>query len=159
MHTINHSLENTILDSEGRYLQAQELQPLEQYVQSYAVRLETYQNLSEKSSKLVLDALNLFGQDYPDVMAKSGKRCHYDMSCVLRYIALSILRDDELFFIEEMMSWLDTVLVAYKRNQHCASAYLHLMQGIKEALPASNVELIRPYIDSVVNQLQSHAKQ
>lgn len=159
MHTINHALEEKVLESEGRYLKTQELHSLEQFAQSYAVRLETYQNLGEKSADLVLNALRLFGQEYPEVMAKSGKRCHYDMTSVLRYIALSILRDDELFFIEELMSWLDTVLVAYKRNHHCASAYQHLMNELKAALPASNVDLIRPYIDSVITQLQSHAKQ
>lgn len=158
MHTINHSLEEKIFESEGRYLDAQELRGIENYVQSYVNRLETYHNLRDRSSQFVNRALEKLGQAHPDIIEKSGERCHYDMTSVLRYMALSILRDDEVFFTEEIMSWLDTVLVAYKRNAQCATAYQLLMSEMRAVLPSSNINLIRPYIESVVNLLQSHAK-
>lgn len=157
MHTLNHALEEKVLDADGAYLDAQGLRSLEHYAQTYASRLETYQNLRDRSSNLITQALRQLSQSHPDIIRKHGQRCQYDMTEVLRYIALSILRDDEVFFKEQMMSWLDTILLAHKRNEHCATAYRYLQDAINSELPTSNSSLIRPYIDSVVLTLQSHA--
>ncbi len=157
MHTINHTLEEQVLSAEGKYLEPQGMSDIERYAQTYATRLETYHNLREQSNALILQTLKRLGQNHPDLINKHGQRCQFDMACVLRCVALSILRDDEVFFIEEMMSWLDTILVAYKRHDHCAEAYQMLMHDMEAALPSSNIDLIRPYIDSAILTLQSHA--
>lgn len=157
MHAINHTLTRKILDADGRYLDVQELKTLEQYLQSYASRLETYHALRDQSTALVAQALKRLGQAYPDLIQKYGQRCQYDMSEVLRYTALSILRDDETFFKEQMISWLDTILLAHKRHAHCATAYRYLQEGINQALPAASSSLTRPYLEIVTLTLQSHA--
>lgn len=157
MHTINHSLERAILDADGRYLDTQELHLIDQYVQSYEVRLQTYQQLRDNSEKLVMHALRRMSQAYPDLIQKYGQRCKYDMSEVLRYVALSILRDDEVFFKEQMISWLDTILVAHKRTAQCVNAYRYLQEAIAATFPAPSLNLIRPYLDITINALQSHA--
>lgn len=157
MHTLNHNLDRTIAEADGRYLDPQELYPLEQYIQSYAIRLHTYQQLRDNSEKLIIYALRKMAQTYPELIQQYGQRCKYDMAEVLRYIALSILRDDETFFKEQMMSWLDTILVAYKRTTHCSTAYRHLQEAITASLPAQEANLIRPYMEIVTQSLQSHA--
>lgn len=157
MRTLNRILEKKVLEADGSYLDAQGLRPLEQYFQSYATRLETYQHLHVQSPKLALQALRKLAQVYPELIHKHGQRCQYDMSEVLRYIALSILRDDEIFFKEQMMSWLDTILVAHKKNAQCMVAYRYLQEAINTNLPATSSSLIRPYLDSVITSLQSHA--
>ena len=157
MRTLNYSLDNNILEADGRYLEAQELQPLEDYLQTYATRLETYQQLREHSEKLVLLALRKFATTHPELIQQHGGRCKYDMTEVLRYIALSILRDDEIFFKEQMMVWLDTILLAHKRNSHCVVAYRNLQEAIAVNLPAPCANLIRPYLELISQSLQSHA--
>lgn len=157
MNTLNHTLEQHILDAEGRYLNAQELSPLEHFIQSYTARLEAYQHLRDQSDKLVLQVLRKLAQTYPDLIQKHGQRCKYDMGEVLRYIALSILRDDEVFFKEQMMSWLDTILVAHNRTAHCATAYRYLQEAVNATLPATSSNFVRPYLDIVLLSLQSHA--
>jgi hypothetical protein len=157
MHTINHTLEDKILAADGLYLDGQGLRPFEQFAQSYTTRLETYQNLRDKGATLVIQALRKLAQEYPDIVQKHAQRCQYDMSEVLRYVALSILRDDEIFFKEQMIDWLDTILMAHKRHTHCAFAYRHLLEAINANFPASQSSLIRPYLDLVVTTLQSHA--
>jgi hypothetical protein len=157
MHTLNHILEKNLLQADGRYLTPQELHPLEQYLQSYANRLETYQQLGRQSDKLVLQALRQLSQSHPDLIQKHGQRCKYDMTEVLRYIALSILRDDETFFKEQMLSWLDTVLLAFHRSNHCVNAYRYLHDAINNSLPTNCANLIRPYFDIIITALQSHA--
>ena len=157
MHTLNHALEEKIIAADGAYLDGQALRSFEQFVQSYSTRLATYQDLRDKSQNLVLQALRKLAQSHPEVIQKHGQRCQYDMTEVLRYIALSVLRDDEVFFKEQMMAWLDTILLAYKRNDHCTTAYRHLQDAINANLPPANSMLVRPYLDYVINVLQSHA--
>ncbi|XGW00483.1 MAG: phycobilisome protein [Leptolyngbya sp. BL-A-14] len=157
MHTLNHTLEKCVLEADGRYLNAQELSPLEQYAQSYAVRTHTYQQLRDSGDALILQALRKLGQTYPELIQQHGQRCKYDMTEVLRYVALSILRDDETFFKEQMMSWLDTILLAHKKTAHCMKAYRFLQEAIAATLPAEDVALTRPYFDIVTQSLQAHA--
>lgn len=157
MHSLNHTLECSIIEADGRYLSAQDLYPLEQYVQTYAARVATYQQLSQQSEKLVLQSLRKLALSHPDLIRQHGSRCKYDMTEVFRYIALSILRDDEIFFKEQMMSWLDTILVAYKQNNHCAMAYHYLQEIVEASLPPASSGLIRPYLDHVIQSLKSHA--
>ncbi len=157
MHTLNHQLELNVLEADGRYLNTQELYPLENYIQSYSVRLHTYEQLRDNGEQLVLRSLRKMAQTYPELIQQHGQRCKYDMTEVLRYIALSVLRDDETFFKEQMTVWLDTILLAYKRNQHCVVAYRALQEAISTTLPSSDASLIRPYLEIVLQTLQSHA--
>ncbi len=157
MQVINHSLEKTILEADGRYLNAQELQPLEQYLRTYNTRMQAYQVLRDESENLVMQSLRKLAQTHPDVVQKHGPRCKYDMSEVLRYIALSILRDDSVYFKEQMSDWLDTILLAHRRNTQCATAYHYLQEVVQATLPATASDVIRPYLEILINTLQSHA--
>jgi len=156
MGILNHVLERAIAEADGRYLNTQELMPLEHYVQGYSHRLEVYQYLRDNSDKLVLFSLRKLAQAHPDLVQKHGPRCKYDMTEVLRYIALSVLRDDETFFREQMMSWLDTILVAHKRHSACVVAYKALQEAVNSTFPAQATTLIRPYLELVIQTLQSH---
>jgi hypothetical protein len=157
MRTINHFLEEKVREADGSYLDMQGLKPFEQFAHSYVTRLETYQNLRDQSANLVMQALRKFAQTHPELIQKHGQRCQYDMTEVLRYVALAILRDDETFFKEQMMSWLDTILLAHKKQNQCSTAYRYLLDAISASLPPANSSLIRPYLDSVLMTLQSHA--
>ena len=72
-------------------------------------------------------------------------------------MSVAILRDDEVFFKEQMMSWLDTILLAHKKTAYCVVAYRNLQEAITTALPAPSSNLIRPYLEVVIQALQSHA--
>jgi hypothetical protein len=154
MQALNHILTQNILEADGRYLSTQELAPLERYYEGYQRRLEAYQHLRDRGDRLVIAALQKLAQTYPDLIRQHGPRCKYDMSEVLRYIALSVLRDDELFFKEQMMVWLDTILQAHKRNTHCGLAYRYLLETIVATLPAPVSNLVHPYLEGVIQSLQ-----
>lgn len=156
LSAINHTIDEAILEADGRYLDTQALQSLEQFMHSYATRLDVYQQLRDQSDKLVLMALRKMGQSHPEIIQQHGPRCKYDMSETLRYIALSILRDDEIFFKEQMSVWLDTILLAHKRTSHCADSYRYLQEAIHQIVPSAN-SLVKPYFDIVIVALQSHA--
>lgn len=156
MHAFNHTLENSLLEADGRYLDTQELHLLEHYIQSYTSRLQIYQQLRDTSDKLVIYSLRKLAQTYPEVIQQYGWRCKYDMTEVLRYVALSILRDDEVFFKEQVMAWLDTIILAHKKTAQCVMAYRYLQEAVVSVLPPASVSLVRPYLDLVIQSLQSH---
>lgn len=156
MDFLNQSLKKNVLEADGNYLNTQGLDILEQYVESYSIRLETYQFLRDQSKNLVIEALKYLFERYPELLQKHKQRCAYDMSEVLRYIALSILRDDETFFMETLFSWLDTILVAHKKNQACAEVYRYLYQLVDKHLPSRCSVLVFPYLDKVAQVLESH---
>lgn len=157
MHALNHNLEQSIIDADGRYLKPDELQPLENYVNSYASRLDTYQKISQHNDAIVLNALKRFARVHPEIIQKSGKRCQYDMGEVLRYIALSILLDDEFFFQEQLMFWLDTVLRAHRKQTACSKAYKYLQEAVEEILPSANADQVRPFIGTVLSALKPYS--
>jgi hypothetical protein len=157
MRTINHELEKTVLEADGRFLNSRELDILERYLNSYDKRQQTYQLLRDNSKTLVIAALRRLFEKYPDLLQKHKQRCAYDMSEVLRYVALSVLRDDETFFMEATLSWLDTILVAYKKNNACSDAYRFLKEAVDKHLPSHSSLLVSPYLDRVQQILGSHA--
>jgi hypothetical protein len=157
MSSLNYTLERAIVAADGCYLDPQALSSIEQYVQSYAPRLQTYQQLRDHSEKFVIHTLRHLSQRHPDLIQQHGQRCKYDLTEVLRYIALAILRDDEVFFTEQMMTWLDTILLAYKQTARCVFAYQYLQDAIVASLPESQANLIRPYLSRMIQALQAHA--
>jgi hypothetical protein len=157
MHTLNHTLEKKIVQADGGYLDAQGMRSFEHYVQSYPVRLEAYQLLRDRSAALIIQSLKRLAQSYPELVQKHGPRCQYDMTEVVRYVALSILRDDETFFKEQMMSWLDTILLAHKRQSHCTIAYRFLQDAVNAGFSPTSSTLVYPYLDCVITTLQAHA--
>lgn len=157
MYTLNHTLEKNVIEADGRYLNAKELTALEQYAQGYAGRLTAYQEVRDHSKQLVVQALTHLFKAYPDLLQSHKQRCVYDMSETLRYIALSILRDDEVFFMEALMSWLDTILLAYKKTGPCAIAYRHLQDAVEQHLSPNSASFVRPYLERVRQGLEAHA--
>ncbi|WP_008317864.1 phycobilisome protein [Leptolyngbya sp. PCC 6406] len=156
MTALNHRLQQTIIDADGRYLSGDELLPLENYLGTYPRRLEAYQEISQKSNELVLAALRKFARVHPEIIQHSGKRCQFDMSQVLQYMALALLLDDEFMFREKMMFWLDTMLRAHHKQEACSKAYHHLQEAIQSNLTANTTELVRPLINIVFESLQSY---
>lgn len=157
MPALNHKLQQTIIDADGRYLSSDELRPLEQYFETYQKRLDAYQEVSQKGNDLVLAALRKFARVHPEIIQRSGKRCQFDMTQVLRYITLAVLLDDEFMFREKMMFWLDTMLRAHHKQDACCKAYHHLQEAAQEHLSASTAALVSPMINIVFESLQSYS--
>ncbi|NEQ99457.1 MAG: phycobilisome protein [Cyanothece sp. SIO2G6] len=158
MYAINNQLSQQCIEADGRYLDAVEIRTFEKFAESYQTRLQVYQEVQQNSDALVLGALKKLSRRHPELIRKSGKRCHYDLSSTLRYAALSMLRDDVRFFDETVIIWLDTVLVAHRKYSKCTEAYTFLAEEIAHQLSHDAAHLLQPYMDSVIQLLDSHVK-
>lgn len=151
MQAINRQIEDKIINADGRYLTDDEIQPFLKYISTYKIRLQTYYQLSQKSDEIVLKALRKLNAGYPSVVQKYGKKCQFDMTAVLRYAALSMLRDDEAFFQEKLLFWHCTMV--RNHNQEAIAAYQQLKGVINEAMAPNQASLITPYLDLVITSL------
>jgi hypothetical protein len=149
LFTITHSFEGMIIEPERAYLKDQDLRELEQYAQSFTDRLKAYELVRDYADEIVVDALKRLVADYPDRINKQDK-CKYDMTIVLRYMALSMLREDKYFFRDRMIDWLGTVITSSQVRAECADGYPKLYEAIKSRLPANQALLFKPYIDIAI---------
>ncbi|HLO50464.1 MAG TPA: phycobilisome protein [Kamptonema sp.] len=158
MPGINTTWEKVINQSDGRYLNNTELQTMQRYVQTFSVRSKTYEILRDKSDSLVTQAMKKFMLVHPEIVQKHSQRCVYDMKMTMCIMALAILRDDQQFFKECLSLWLTNILQAYQKNLPCLKAYCCLQEILKEQLPAAANQLITPYIEIVLQALDTPAK-
>ncbi len=151
---INRTLEESMLSIERSHLSNTDIYRLEGFAHGFATRVKTYNLLRDNAGAIVDRTLQFLSQAHPTLMAKHSARCKYDMSEVLRYMALAILRDDERFFSEQMMDWLSTVLHSYQVTKECAMAYRKMHETIERLLPPECAILTKPYFDVVLTLLE-----
>lgn len=145
MLTMHRILDEKANDIGSVYLTDSDLLSLERFANNFSVRLKTYNLLRDCSDEITMRSLRLLAQQYPELIQKQLQRCKYDMSNVIRYMSLSILRDDELFFRETLMDWLTNIINSYQVTKECSTAYRLMQSVIDEMLPAECAALIKPY--------------
>ncbi|CAN1209620.1 hypothetical protein TUMEXPCC7403_05310 [Tumidithrix helvetica PCC 7403] len=153
MPAINRVLEDKSREADRMYLTDSDLGLLERYAKDFANRAKTYNLLRDRNEAIVKQSIQMLALNYPSLVEKLADRCKYDMSNVLRYIALAILRDDEQFFRDQMGDWLSTVLCSYQVSTECSMAYRKMQESINTQLPSECAILVKPYIDMTVMSL------
>ncbi|PZU99452.1 MAG: phycocyanin [Pseudanabaena sp.] len=153
MTTMNRVLEEKISDVDRVYLTDADLVSLEQFASSFSVRVRTYNLLRDRSDEITIHALKLLAQQYPELVQKQLQRCKYDMSNMIRYTSISVLRDDELFFRETLMDWLANIINSYQIAKECSTAYRLLQTAVDALLPAECAAMIKPYTNMAISAL------
>ncbi len=153
MQAINSKLQELINENEGRYLSSGDMQSMKRYLQTFAERVKCYEILREKGDLLVRHALKKFMSLHPDIMQKHGQRCYYDMTQVMRYSALAILKDDPRFFNDALVLWQVNILTAYQRQNSCEVAYRCLKETTSSHLPSPVNQYLDPYLNRMIEAL------
>ena len=153
MLTMNRTLDEKLADIDHVYLTDSDLVNLERFANSFSVRVKTYNLLRDRADEITIKSLQLLAQQYPELVQKQLQRCKYDMSNVMRYTSLSILRDDELFFREALMDWLANIINSYQIAKECSAAYRLMQSVVDEMLPAECASLVKPYSDMAIAAL------
>jgi Phycobilisome protein len=154
MLTINRNLDEKVGDIDRAYLTDEDLLNVEKFVTGFPVRVKTYNLLRDLSDELVLRSISLLAQQYPELVQKSSRVCKYDMSLNLRYVALSILRDDELFFREALIDWHANIIHSYGISKEVSVAYCLLRDITKKIAPPECFSLINPYFEVTISAFQ-----
>ncbi len=153
MLTMNRTLDAKVTAVDHVYLTDSDLVNLERFANSFSLRVKTYNLLRDRADEMTIKALKLLAQQYPELVQKQLQRCKYDMSNVIRYASLSVLRDDELFFTETLMDWLANIINSYQVAKECSTAYRLLQSVMDEMLPTECVVLVKPYTEMAISAL------
>ena len=153
MLTVNRTLDEKLADVDHIYLTDSDLFNLERFANSFSVRVKTYNLLRDRADEITIRTLKLLAQQYPELVQKQLQRCKYDMSNVMRYTSLSVLRDDEVFFSETLMDWLANIINSYQVAKECSTAYRLLQSVIDEMFPPECAALVKPYSDMAISAL------
>jgi len=146
-------LDEKIANIDHVYLTDSDLYNLERFANSFSVRVKTYNFLRDRTDEITIRSLKLLAQQYPELVQKQLQRCKYDMSNMIRYTSLSILRDDELFFRETLMDWLANIINSYQVAKECSTAYRLFQSVIDEMLPPEYAALVKPYSEMAISAL------
>jgi hypothetical protein len=155
MLTMNRTLDEKIAAVDRVYLTDTDLVNLERFANSFSVRVKTYNLLRDHGDEITVRSLKLLAQQYPELVQKQLQRCKYDMSNMIRYASLAVLRDDELFFRETLMDWLANIINSYQVGKECSTAYHLLQTVINEMLPSECAAMVKPYSDMAIATLLS----
>jgi hypothetical protein len=150
---MNRTLDEKIANVDRVYLTDIDLYNLERFANSFSLRVKTYNLLRDRTDEITIRTLKLLAQQYPELVQKQLQRCKYDMSNLIRYTSLSILRDDELFFREALMDWLANIINSYQVTQECSTAYRLFQSVIDEMLPVECAALVKPYSEMAISSL------
>ncbi|MEL6321531.1 MAG: hypothetical protein AAFQ57_12925, partial [Cyanobacteria bacterium J06626_14] len=94
---------------------------------------------------------------YDQLTEKRIKCCEYDMDCVLRYIALAILFDNESIFYDQLITWLQTILRAYNVSQLSTLEYSRLKMIVTNRFTHPQAVLINNYLDFCIQAFSQSA--
>lgn len=151
--TMNRTLDEKIANVDRVYLTDIDLYNLERFANSFSLRVKTYNLLRDRTDEITIRTLKLLAQQYPELVQKQLQRCKYDMSNLIRYTSLSVLRDDELFFREALMDWLANIINSYQVTKECSTAYRLFQSVIDEMFPPECAALVKPYSEMAISAL------
>ena len=129
------------------------------YVQSFNLRLQTYQKLQELETTLVQQAYaklrsidpNFFEQGKEDLSVK-WKR---DTLRTLRYAAAAVLMNDPDMMREHFLLWFQTIMRAFGAEQSCNTTYQVLQEIVKQHLAPPQASLVCPILELTRRSLGS----
>jgi hypothetical protein len=150
---MNSTLEQHIREADGRYFTDLELRPLEGYLQSFQVRSTTYALLCEKSDLFIQQVLDKLAVIDSAVIHEHGETCRRDMSYVLRAIALAVLKDDDEGFREQLILWMQNIMMALRKEAQSARAYQFLQEIVTQQMPPECANLVNRNLQAFIQAL------
>lgn len=146
---MNTQLQSIFSDAEGRYLQNEEIRALAAYTSTLKERVETMQLLEKKEAAIVKETLDIVFEKHPDLTSRyfrTRENCTRDVTLVLRFCAMAMVRDDVDYLKEKLLYWLRTILQAFEFGAILDSTYRTLAIRVEAHLSASQARLMAPYL-------------
>ena len=134
-------------EAESRYLKAEELKTLSQYVDSLPERLEAYRQLQEKELDVMQVVADRLQDGFPQEDTQTLERSIKNALLMLRYCALAMLLDNEIFVKERLLSWLRSTQQTYNTQTIDATLHKLLNLQLSQALSSQQMSLLKPLLN------------
>lgn len=158
---MNPNIEDMFDEAENRYLKPEELNHLNQYVDSLPSRLETYRSLRDQEISIMQKVADHLEEKFPNEEIAILERCLKNSLLILRYSAMGMLLNDENFLKNRLINWLEGTAKAYQTEAIDQELYHHLNDCLGETLTTNQVALLNTHLllaqSVLVGQKQAHA--
>jgi hypothetical protein len=146
---MNTQLDTMFSEAEGRYLESSEEARLVAYAASVPSRLEAMRAVQAAETRIIDETLEEVWARHPAFESRHAmarEKARRDMTLVLRYAAMAMLRDDEEMFKERLLYWLVTILNANNMGAVIDTAYRALARRAETHLATQHMEWMAPYL-------------
>lgn len=145
---MNIEIEELIERAQDRYLEAEELDALEAYVQSLPERIELYKLLRDREVDIMQAVADRTEAELPKVAEEDLERGIKNLLLVVRYCAMGMLLNNEEFIQIRLLKWLEQIVSQFDMRNLNETLYKSLNQVLKEELSDEQLGLIQTTITS-----------
>jgi hypothetical protein len=146
---MNAKIEKMFTDAEGRYLEAGEIKMLTSYADGLPRRLGVMKLVERHEDDILTEVVETVSREHPELIRKYDQFDEYarrDVSKVLRYCAIAMVRNDMSFLEENLLYWLRTILHSFFSLKILDTTYRSLAQSVERKIGSERTELIAPYL-------------
>lgn len=147
---MNTSIEKLFLEAEGRYFTNSDIEKFTTYTQSIPQRLGAMKAIERVEGSILEGVIQEVWQRHPEFEKKhqySREKCIRDVGYVLRYCALSMIRNDPSYLEEKLLFWLRTILHSFDfTQQFIDTTYSELLKQTERHLKTPHFQLVQPYL-------------
>jgi hypothetical protein len=138
---------DALFDSpDKRYLDANDLSVLSQYVSSIPERVNVYRTVRDQEVTIMQAVADTLQQqtNQPEALVERSVR---NGLMVLRYVAMAMLLDDQSFIEERLRGWLPEIVKAYETQALDRQLFQLLEQKLAAVLTQPQMRLVKPMLD------------
>lgn len=148
---MNTQIRGMLSDAEGRYLEPTEQSMLKEFAESLDTRLEVMRAIQAKEGSMIEAAVEEVLEHHADAVEHHEDfedKMRRDMTLVLRYCTMAMVREDESFLEEKLLHWFRTIIEAYEMTEYADTAYGTLLEAAADELDEDHYQVVRPYLET-----------
>ena len=150
-------LSNLTMKADGRYAEDQELQFLEDYLNSAEQRLSAYEKVRDAEEEIIQQVETVAKAIEPHIFHKSSQDfsqvCERDRKQTLRCLTAAMLMDDLENLRNGLLIWQMTIMKAFNDRHPSETTYQAMSEVIAKYLTKEEMALIKPAIRVVQSVL------
>ncbi|MDJ1168348.1 phycobilisome protein [Roseofilum sp. BLCC_M154] len=143
--------QNLYRETDGRYATDEELQFFQDYLQSFPLRLTTYNKIRTSEALIVQQVQSQLRAKAPQVLMQGDRdlsnKWKQDTLRILRHSALALLIDDRDGLRDRLLLWFQTVMRAFEAQDGCDFTYSIMQNVIESLLTREEAALLRPILE------------
>ncbi|BBC25580.1 phycobilisome protein [Pseudanabaena sp. ABRG5-3] len=145
------------INSDGRYASDDELQFMDNYINSFDARVEAYRRIKAVETEIVEAVFAKIQASHPKALLIRGEdtqiKWKQDTLRVLRHSAMTVLLDDPELLRQQFLYWFQTIMQAFGAQEACNVTYLVMQDVVKQILPKDIAGLLCPILEMNRNLL------
>lgn len=152
-------LQQLTSNADGRFASDNELQFIDDYVNSFNTRVNCYQQIKDAEKEIVETVLAKIQSSHPNLLLAKGedmkKKWKQDTLRVLRHSAMTVLLDDSEQLRQQFLYWFQTIMQSFGAQESCDVTYRIMQDVVKDLLPRDISDLLCPILEINRNLLGS----